>query len=197
MRSPLRAVLEQLPLTLQRNFKLMKNLDEQVAGEFAPFMHAHRIGRLIASSAHLQAVPSVLEQYLQLRLKLAQDVVMVDAKPNPDRDRVAVPRERERERAASFSSASLTPITDSPSTRSASLPNSRNVQDDSTNIVDDEEEEEEETEEPEMSFDSVGPTSTQLITRVATLATDAVRGSLEKVNLAKAAFEVVSGSSRW
>jgi hypothetical protein len=116
---------------------------------------------------------------------------MVDAKPND-----SPPRERPNSRA-SFSSASLTPITESPSTRSVSLPNSRNVHDDSTNIVDDEEEE---TEEPDTSFESqlvapAGPTSTQLISRVATLATDAVRGSREKVNLANAAKAVVSSSS--
>jgi hypothetical protein len=173
----------------------MKNLDEQVAGEFTPFMHAHMINRLIASSAHLQQVPSVLEQYLKLRLKLAQDIVMLDAKPNGDPAEPPEPLPRERPISrASFSSASLTPITESPSTRSASLPNSRNVQDDSTNIVDDEEEE---TEEPDTSFESQrvvpeGPINTQLITRVATLATDAVRGSIEKVNLANAAFAVVS-----
>lgn len=132
---------------------------------------------------------------------MAQDVVMADddAKPSDDPTAAAdpeapdaAPRERPFSRA-SFSSASLTPITDSPSTRSTSLPNSRNVQDDSTNIFDDEEE----TEEPETSFESQipvpePPSSTQLIGRVATLATDAVRGSLEKVNLANAAYAVVS-----
>lgn len=40
MRSP---VLEQLPLTLQRNFTLMRDLDVQVAGEF--ILHMYLIPR--------------------------------------------------------------------------------------------------------------------------------------------------------
>jgi hypothetical protein len=129
-------------------------------------------------------------------MKLAQDVVMVDTSANGAVEQQHPPTEMQRRasRAASFSSASLTPITESPpSTRSLSP---RQTQDDSP-IDNDEEEEEEETEDLDTSLETresvpTGPTGIELIKRVATLATNAVRGSQEKVNLSNAAFAAVS-----
>jgi hypothetical protein len=127
-------------------------------------------------------------------MKLAQDVVMVDSGANGAVEQQHPPTEMQRRasRAASFSSASLTPITESPpSTRSLSP---RQTQDDSP--IDDEEDEEE-TEDLDTSLETresapTGPTGIELIKRVATLATNAVRGSQEKVNLSNAAFAAVS-----
>lgn len=111
-------------------------------------------------------------------MKLAQDVVMIDEQPP-----------RQPSRAASFSSASLTPITESPP--------STHSRDDSA-IEEDEDEEETEETDQDTSLDTNEappiPTSIDLIKRVATLATDAVRGSVEKVNLSNAAFAAVCPS---
>lgn len=143
--------------------------------------------------AHLHAIPDVLQDYLHLRNTSQHDAQMADTVESPDTERDKRPISR-----ASFSSASLTPITESPSVRSLSLPNPRLFHDDSTNAAD--EDDEEETEEQETSFESQLPapvplTSTQLIARVAALAADAVRGSLEKVNLSNAAYTLVCVSS--
>jgi hypothetical protein len=128
-------------------------------------------------------------------MKLAQDVVMVDSGANGAVEQQHPPTDMQRRasRAASFSSASLTPITESPpSTRSLSP---RQTQDDSP-IEDDEDDDDDETEDPDTSLETresvpTGPTSIELIKRVATLATNAVRGSQEKVNLSNAAFAAV------
>jgi hypothetical protein len=123
---------------------------------------------------------------------------MADAQTNGEQDGQGGVEDQSKRAAsrASFSSASLTPITDSPSTRSLSIPNPRRGRNNSSPDGIDEEE----TEEPETSFESqaapvIKPTSTELIARIATLATDAVRGSLEKVNLSNAAFASVSITS--
>lgn len=164
-------ILEQLPLSLQRNYSLMKELDEQV-------------------TAHLQAIPAVLKDYYELRVKVEEQMATNganassgDAIDRPDADRLC----KRPVSRASFSSASLTPISESPSTRSLSLPNVRNGGSGESN-------DEAETEEQDTSFETersavpAAPSSVQLITRIATLATDAMRGSLEKVNLANAAY---------
>ncbi|KAG8833330.1 hypothetical protein FRC17_010862 [Serendipita sp. 399] len=162
--------LEQVPLAIQRNFSLMRELDEQV-------------------SAHLREIPSVLKQYYQLRVKMEEDMAVSQA--NAEEVPAEVNRQDKRAASrASFSSASLTPITDSPSARSLSLPNARQGSGDSDVMEDDETEEQDTSFETERSLPPP-PTSTQLITRVATLATNAVRGSVEKVNLSKAAHAVI------
>jgi len=146
-------------------------------------------------TAHLQAIPAVLQDYLNLRMKLTQDVVMAEPSTNGAVEQQPLPTDMQRwaSRPASFSSASLTPITDSPpSTRSLSP---RQIHDDSP-IDDEEEEEDDETEDIETSLETVesvppDPKSIELIKRIATLATDAVRGSQEKVNLSNAAFAAV------
>jgi hypothetical protein len=177
----------------------MRELDEQVAGKRRYLSGAPSANRADIILARLQAIPTVLQQYFQLRLSLAEKAtaaetahILADDVPG-DRD-----GDRRTNRAvsmASFSSASLTPITDSPpSDRSASLPTTRHRDATTPNGF---EEDEEDLEEADTSLSTqaptvAGPTSTQLIARVASLASDAVRGAHEKVNLSKASFNVVS-----
>ncbi|KAG8803630.1 Inhibitor of growth protein 3 [Serendipita sp. 398] len=144
---------------------------------------------LMHRSAHLREIPSVLKQYYQLRVKMEEDVAVSRADAGEKPAEVIRPAKRAASRA-SFSSASLTPITDSPSVRSLSLPNVRQGSGESDVMEDDDVEEQDTSFETERSLPPP-PTSTQLITRVATLATNAVRGSVEKVNLSKAAHAVI------
>ena len=149
-------------------------------------MPRDRERRLTPDPAHLQAIPAVLKEYYELRVKVEEGLTTTgangssgDAVDRPDADGLS----KRPVSRASFSSASLTPISESPSTRSLSLPNARNGSGESN---------EGETEEQDTSFETQrsvpgAPTSKQLITRIATLATDAVRGSQEKVNLTNAA----------
>lgn len=148
----------------------------------------------------MQAIPTVLQQYLQLRLSLAEKATAAEPAHIVGED---VPGDRDGDKQpnraasmASFSSASLTPITDSPpSDRSASLPTTRHLDETTPNGFDEDEEDDIEGANTSLSTQPAtvaGPSSTQLIARVASLATDAVRGANEKVNLSNAAFNAVS-----
>jgi hypothetical protein len=194
-------VIEQLPLTLQRYLTLMRELDIQAQGMCSSFVPSSfpAAARLLRRPAHLDEIPSALRQYRDLRHNLANrkhplqpDLQHRQQPETPENAIVSPPLSpsadstRGRPRPT-FSSASLTPVSDSSASsisdeRSRSRdghppihdddPQTRRRHNDGTGAL------------PQLS-------SRSLISRIALLATDALRASNEKMNLADAAYAAV------
>ena len=197
-------VIEQLPLTLQRYLTLMRELDIQAQGlcpfsllppSLPPVARSH----CLRCPAHLDEIPSALREYRDLRHNLASrkhqqqpdhhhpqqpetpENAIVSPPLSPDAD---FTRGRPR---PTFSSASLTPVSDS---SASSISDERSRSRDGRSLIHDDD--------PQIHSkhaDGTGAlpqlSSRSLISRIALLATDALRASNEKMNLADAAYAAV------
>jgi hypothetical protein len=193
-------VIEQLPLTLQRYLTLMRELDIQARGlclrRSPPAARSLRLRccqptstkyRLLFANTATSATPSQVENTSSSRPPAPS------ADQRPQRDAIVSPplspsadftRGRPR---PTFSSASLTPVSDS---SASSISDERSRSRDGRPLVHDDD--------PQIHrkhTDGTGAlpqlSSRSLISRIALLATDALRASNEKMNLADAAYAAV------
>lgn len=198
-------VIEQLPLTLQRYLTLMRELDIQARGLYLVVPPAAARSLRLRCAAHLDAIPSALRQYHDLRHTLASRKHQHPQQPDPDPEQEQDPESETAEHAIvspplspsldfirgrprpSFSSASLTPVSDS---SSSSVSDERSPSRDGHPLVHDDD-----SEIHLKHTDGTGAapqlSSRSLISRIALLATDALRASNEKMNLADAAYATV------